>query len=820
MKRALLITVLFSILSGILACESLQVTGDNDFIFEGDYVKTIEVRFDDSITKADDTVIDDATLFVYQITDGGSPILYKRLYTTYVSDISVDFLFNSQIEYTYVISAYGNMGELESEPEDVLFSGESLGAFQCHGKSAELNADDTVISIGMKRYVNKVSVSSIRLALPDAYDSSPVILKAAWLAQVPDAVGGNILLNADGTYTATEYSGLLYRSMNVNLVNGTSNSIDLEVYCYGESFKLVLECETLGNIRYYSVDVSGLSANNHVDYALSIYQEGASEPLGTLPEMAIVANTTAVSMDDFDAFNISVTGNTSGLVFTTVRNGDGSITVTAHPEVPGTQVNKVSVVGDVSSVELVDNDTFSRSLTLSDFQGDVVLEYTGVTNYNYLTCEYEVTDCTQPVMLLYETASTPFGKFRSSFVKFIVDGTEVEPSATYTFDSNGVHVVSFLTDNGITSLNGMFNKCVALLNVKGSNSQFTKNVSSILGTFQHCTGLRYIDGLKDWDVSNVTTLRGLFNGCSNLQSVVPLQNWDISGVNNLNIFLQNCASVDSIDSLSEWDTGSVTDMSHCFNGTSVKDISCLSSWDVKNVTNMSGMFSECPITSVSSLSSWDTGNVVYMSGLFNMTSVNSLTGLENWDTHKVQDFSYTFCGCKFSDTEPLKNWDTSSCLTMAAMFSENPYLSDLLGIASWNIGNVTDLSHLFAFNFTTTQLEDKVLINGLLDISPLQSWNTGSCKNFLCMFGGQHKLEHASCLSDWDMSSATSTKAMFAKCNSLLDLSIVNWDLSSLTDCSVMFSGITTTGVLYHSNGINHGMVTSVIPASWVTVTP
>lgn len=193
------------------------------------------------------------------------------------------------------------MGELIDEPNDIFLSEESLTSFQCYGESEELDSEENTISIEMKRYVSKITVSSINLRLPEVYNESNPYIYTAFLAQVYDSVRGRAILNNDGACENLDgYWDFLFCRMSVPLENNADNPVDIELYCYGENAKLVLYVELFGKASYYTVNISGLKPNAHVNYVLNVYQEGTASPLQELPEITIEAVQTGLTMEDYE----------------------------------------------------------------------------------------------------------------------------------------------------------------------------------------------------------------------------------------------------------------------------------------------------------------------------------------------------------------------------------------------------------------------------------------------------------------------------------------------------------------------------------------
>lgn len=124
--------------------------------------------------------------------------------------------------------------------------------------------------------------------------------------------------------------------------------------------------------------------------------------------------------------------------------------------------------------------------------------------------------------------------------------------------------------------------------------------------------------------------------------------------------------------------------------------------------------------------------------------------------------------------------DTSLYSTFCFMQS----LSDISGLAYWDVSNVTDM--ICAFSGTTS----------LVDISPLSKWDTGNVESFYYTFF-QTGIVDASPLADWNTSNATSMMFMFAKNNALKTIDVSGWDTSKVTSMNSMFA----VGDAYMGNG-------------------
>ena len=180
-------------------------------------------------------------------------------------------------------------------------------------------------------------------------------------------------------------------------------------------------------------------------------------------------------------------------------------------------------------------------------------------NENYIIATYNVTSTQYNTGLFHH-------EFDINQVKSMtIDGVEVEPTHSYTFNTTDQHIVRI-------DLNGNF-----------TNAAFM---------FSGCLSLTSLD-LSSFDTSKVTTMGCMFEGCKSLTSL-DLSNFDTSSVTNMSNMFECCISLTTLD-LSSFDTSSVTDMSNMFYMESISGvrpslISLKMMGDISNVLYVDDMF--------------------------------------------------------------------------------------------------------------------------------------------------------------------------------------------------------------------------------------
>ena len=72
-------------------------------------------------------------------------------------------------------------------------------------------------------------------------------------------------------------------------------------------------------------------------------------------------------------------------------------------------------------------------------------------------------------------------------------------------------------------MEGMFNGCNKLKEIKGINKFNTNKVTNMCTMFQDCKQLEYLD-LSNFNTYNVTNMEWIFDGCSKLKEINGLKN--------------------------------------------------------------------------------------------------------------------------------------------------------------------------------------------------------------------------------------------------------------------------------------------------------
>lgn len=289
----------------LMSCEE----SSNDSNPEGkSYYKTIQVSLDSKTKAVNESAINDVTVFVYQKNVAtGETKLFDRKYGS-ESSYQFELLFSELVPYSYDVKAYANMGELDAEPEEILFSNEKENGVQLHGEIASISetSEDEVL-VDMRRYIGKITVKKIEMALNEDTSGLDMKIVSMYLVNVAEKLGGEAYYNTDGYHTESEMDGFLYREVNIPLSNDTYSSTAISLFGYvTESSALVFECEINGAKMYYNIPFTSTS-NMHSIYNVTISQRGSATPFGDPIEDNIDANRVGFNVIDYDVYSENIT---------------------------------------------------------------------------------------------------------------------------------------------------------------------------------------------------------------------------------------------------------------------------------------------------------------------------------------------------------------------------------------------------------------------------------------------------------------------------------------------------------------------------------
>lgn len=191
----------------------------------------------------------------------------------------------------------------------------------------------------------------------------------------------------------------------------------------------------------------------------------------------------------------------------------------------------------------------------------------------------------------------------SNVVKMSINGVNITPTATYTFETTGDHEVRYTLKSTITSLAYFFSSCSRLTNVlyfnfpnvTNINKLFfkcsvlttienfnTPNVTSIASVFYGCNALL---ALPELPKNKYVTVEGAFAGCYKIKELPWL---DTTNCNTFNQFAYNCRILASFP---EYDTSNANNFNMLLqNANAVTTIPLL---DFSKATSVYNMLDSC-----------------------------------------------------------------------------------------------------------------------------------------------------------------------------------------------------------------------------------
>ena len=168
----------------------------------------------------------------------------------------------------------------------------------------------------------------------------------------------------------------------------------------------------------------------------------------------------------------------------------------------------------------------------------------------------------------------------------------------------------------------------------------------------------------------------------------------------------------------------------------------------------------------------DVSNVTDMSYMFSNNQLTDLTGLAKWNVGNVTDMSYMFSSNQLTDLTGLTNWDVDNVTDMGSMFESNQ-LTNLTGLTNWDVDNVTDMGRMFDSNQLT-------------NLTNLAKWNVGNVTDMRAMFAS-NQLTDLTDITNWDVNKVTNMGSMFES-NQLTNLAdLANWNVSHVNSMYNMF---------------------------------
>ena len=148
-----------------------------------------------------------------------------------------------------------------------------------------------------------------------------------------------------------------------------------------------------------------------------------------------------------------------------------------------------------------------------------------------------------------------------------------------------------LDTSATSDMRYMFANCQNLTSIDGIGDLQTPKVTNMLYMFEDCGKLTNLD-LSSFDTTNTQYVEGMFQGCENLQNIKFSPDFTIANASSMKFMFSGCSSLTALD-LSKFNTSNVTSMIRVFEDCSSLTKLDLSSFDTSKVNDMMGMFNNC-----------------------------------------------------------------------------------------------------------------------------------------------------------------------------------------------------------------------------------
>ena len=341
--------------------------------------------------------------------------------------------------------------------------------------------------------------------------------------------------------------------------------------------------------------------------------------------------------------------------------------------------------------------------------------------------------------------------------------------------------------------------------------------------------------VENWNTSACKDMHAMFMGCSSLTKL-DLSKWNVSNVMDMTLMFADCINITEYD-FSGWDTSSVTTFFRMFDNSNKVEELDLSSFDTSHVTNAGQMFFECTeLKKIYVSEKWDLSNlsdetysldsIPVTGSKYNMFwNCNKLTGgagtayaitRVDYSTN-YKDYIYARIDEGSSNPGYLTDIDMKNEPVLAAnstWYSQGGttinrnQISSITIADSYNTTGKTVVDQWDASQISkgasdnigpvTAYIEDDGLGNGTykLTLAGNGSGKVYANPDSFVAFG-MRTAERGDAFVNmtsfnggeiFDLSRATTTKAMFVYAQSLQNINVSNWNMSNVTDMSHMFN--------------------------------
>lgn len=415
----------------------------------------------------------------------------------------------------------------------------------------------------------------------------------------------------------------------------------------------------------------------------------------------------------------------------------------------------------------------AKNVYMNSSAGELLYNLTNlsdISGLSYIITD-NMTDLTRTFAGTAITDFSPVSNWNTSNV------TGMSGTFSYLTSQADLSDVAGWNTSKVTSMNSIFSYA-KITQLPDLSNWDTSKVESFYYAFAD-SSITDFSGISSWNTSSLTDMSSMFQfaAVTNLNSFAPQGNgiWDTSKVTTMDSIFMGASSLSNITGIANWNTSSLTNLGYAFDRTAITNVNALTPkgngiWDTSKVWEMGCIFrNTSSLTSLSGITNWDTSSLSTLdSFLMNATSLSDLSPLQNWDTSKVTGMSYMLMNASnVTDLSPLANWNTSNVYSMRETFAGISVtdLDDLApkGNGIWDTSKVNTLLGTFRG------------ISTLTDISGVANWDVHYATDFRWVFADNPLLTDASPINDWnvtginyseyseEMFNSTPTHAVFTK---------------------------------------------------------
>lgn len=366
--------------------------------------------------------------------------------------------------------------------------------------------------------------------------------------------------------------------------------------------------------------------------------------------------------------------------------------------------------------------------------------------------------------------------------------------------------------SNITSMRKAFYECNDLITIEGAENWDLRKVTDMYQAFYECRDLTGLN-TSTWHLDSVEDMTETFYYCDNLTEL-DTRYWSLQNLKNFYKTFKKCRDITEIDGRL-WSLSNVVNLGQTFSEcANLKLIRGVENWDIGNVENLDATFDGTAIEELD-LSRWDTKNAIILCPFTNCEQLKTVGDITGWDVSKVEDmFDFMWC-CDSMEEIDVTGWDVRKVKSLCCAFCNCANLKRIIGLDTWSLESVEDVSECFAFNRSLEYIDIStwhlpkatevcqlfLFSEGLKTVNVCNLTESPDVTDIHGVFNGCHQLEYIYGLDKWNMEQVEDISEMFCNCVRLKNLDdIKKWNTSNVTDFYSVFDNCYSIGTIDISN--------------------